>query len=80
MQFHPIIFVLIAFGITAVISLCVTLIVRVIAAAVRPKVKATASGATAGGAPAGGAPSGGAPAAAAPAGNVKPENKGGATK
>ena len=39
MKFHPVIFVLIAYGITAVIALCVTLIVRVIAAAVRRKEK-----------------------------------------
>lgn len=37
MKFHPIIFVLIAYGITAVIALCVTLIVKVIALAVRRK-------------------------------------------
>jgi hypothetical protein len=39
MTFHPVIFALIAYGITIVIAACVTLIVRVIALAVRPKQK-----------------------------------------
>ena len=45
MKFHPIVFVLIAYGITAVIALCVTFIVRVIALAVMPKESAPAAGA-----------------------------------
>jgi hypothetical protein len=45
MTFHPVIFALIAYGITAVIAVCVTLIVRVIALAVRPKQKPPAAAA-----------------------------------
>jgi len=45
MKFHPVVFVLIAYGITAVIALCVTLIVKVIAFSVRRKESAPAGGA-----------------------------------
>lgn len=45
MSFHPVIFALIAYGITIIIAACVTLIVRVIALAVRPKQSAPAAGA-----------------------------------
>ena len=45
MKFHPIVFVLIAYGITAVIALCVTFIVRVIALAARRKESVPAGGA-----------------------------------
>jgi hypothetical protein len=45
MKFHPIIFALIAYGITAVVAVCVTFIVRVIALAVRPKQSPPAAGA-----------------------------------
>jgi len=45
MKFNPIVFVLIAYGITAVISVCVMFIVRIIALAVRPKASAPPGGA-----------------------------------
>ena len=44
MKFHPIVFVLIAYGITAVIALCVAFIIKVIALAVRPKESAPPAG------------------------------------
>ena len=37
MEFHPIVFVLIAYGIAAVIAVCVTFIVKIIAFIVRRK-------------------------------------------
>jgi hypothetical protein len=45
MKFHPVVFALIVFGITAVISLLVTFIIRLIALATRPKKSAPAAGA-----------------------------------
>jgi uncharacterized membrane protein len=42
MKFHPIVFVLIAYGITAAIAVCVYYIVRVIALVVRRKEDAAA--------------------------------------
>lgn len=44
MTFHPIVFVLITYGITVVIAVCVTFIVKIIALAVRPKASAPDGG------------------------------------
>jgi hypothetical protein len=45
MKFHPVVFVLIAYGITAVIALCVAFIIKVIALAARGKENAPTAGA-----------------------------------
>ena len=45
MKFHPLIFILIAYGITAVISVCVFFIIKAIAFFVRRKETAPAAGA-----------------------------------
>jgi large-conductance mechanosensitive channel len=42
MKFHPVVFVLIAYGITAVIAVCVFFIVKIISAVVRRKEKPAA--------------------------------------
>ena len=44
MEFHPLVFVLIAYGIAAVIAVCVAFIVKIIALIVRRKEVATDKG------------------------------------
>jgi len=44
MEFHPLVFVLIAYGIAAVIAVCVAFIVKIIAFIVRRKEVATDKG------------------------------------